>query len=276
MNENMTIRIYIDGETIAGLEFQLLLAHGIGFTDREDEKGRIPWGTTRIAHDADGSVYNTYRIPFMKSIKVTATHPVGGRFWYIIRGVENYPLIMGSLLLPKTTRLRLYKNEQVTLKPLEFLTLANIAKTAGAIYQVTLAVESNSSSYLEACMRAKIDGSPDYTWLSSGTEDFFLSAYYFNEGVYHLPNAGLTYKKNGTMSAYKFFEDDPLLFTSSFELIWRCGEQFDPPDEGGCPSDFPPPVHEGYGRMRRDYKPTDTLQPIKATTYTWVYEWQQT
>lgn len=271
MNENMTICIYIDGETNPSLEFQLLLAHGIGFTEKDEEQ-YIPWGTARIAHAADGGIYNTYRIPFMKSITVTASHPVGGRFWYIIRGVENYPLIIGGLLLPQTARLRLYKNEDVVLQPLQFLTLADITKTAGALYQVTLAAESNSSSYLEACMRAKIDGSSDITWLSSGTEDFFLSAYYFNKGIYHLPNAGLTYKENSTLSAYKFFENDPLLFTSSFELIWRCGETQG--DQNGCPSDFPSSSAAVRNRPQ-DYKP-NTVYPTKVTTYTWVYEWQQT
>jgi len=42
-------------------------------------------------------------------------------------------------------------------------------------------------------MRAKIDGAANITWLSSGTEDFFLSAYYFDAGVYHTENSGLTY-----------------------------------------------------------------------------------
>ena len=270
MDQDTTIRIYIDDEINANIEFKLLLAHGVGFTEK-DEVPNIPWGTRRIAHGADGGIYNTYRIPFMKSIMVTASHPNGGIFWYIIRGVENYPLILGSLLLPKTARLRLYKNEKVTLQPLQFLTLANVAQTAGALYQVTLAVESNSSSYLEACMRARIDGSPDITWLSSGTEDFFLSAYYFNRGLYHLDNAGLTYKSNGTLSAYKFFENDPFLFSSSLELIWRCGETINPPDLQGCPSDFPP-GDSGY-KHRDYYSAPKVLDAITATTYTWVYEW---
>ena len=38
-----------------------------------------------------------------------------------------------------------------------------------------------SYGYLEACMRALVDGSTDPIFLSSGAEDYFLSAYYFNE-----------------------------------------------------------------------------------------------
>ena len=95
----------------------------------------------------------------------------------------------------------------------------------GALFQVTLAASSSDFTYLEGCVRAFIDGNNTTTFLSSGTEDFFLSAFYYNSGLFHSDNSGLTYKADpGTMSAYKFFEDDPVLFSKSFRLRWRCGE----------------------------------------------------
>ena len=236
MDENMRIRIYIDGEDEASLDFQVLLAHGIGI-GQNLENPYVPWGNDRLAHEARGGIYNTCD---MKSFRVTATHPHGGLFWYIIRGVENYPLVLGHLQLPASTRLRLYKNVNVTLGPYKFLPLVDRTKTAGAVYQITIAANSSNFYYLEACMRARIDGATDVTWLSSGTEDFFLSAYYFDAGVYHTENSGLTYSNGkGTMSVYKFFDNDPLLFSKSLELAWRCGETHDGVD--GCPSDYPPP-----------------------------------
>lgn len=266
MDENMRIRIYIDGETSPSLDFQLLLAHGIGFTEKLEAQ-YTPWGTRRLAHAADGGIYNTYRIPFSKSFKVTATHPKGGQFFYIIRGVENMPVVVGDLTLPSNARLRLYKNVNVKLSPLQFIPLASTNNTAGLLFQVTLAANSTDFNYLEACMRAIIDGSSNVTWLSSGTEDFFLSAYYFNRGVFHLDNSGLTYlEKPGMMSAYKFFENDPLLFTSSFQLLWRCGETLD--TNYGCPTDWPPP---GATESSRNSLPK--LADTVVTTYTWLYEY---
>lgn len=270
MDENATIRIYIDGETTASLDFQLLIAHGIGFTEKTESQ-YIPWGTRRLGHAADGGIHNTYRIPFSKSFNVTLTHPTGGTFWYIIRGVENYPLVVGDLVLLPSTRLRLYKKVNVQLQPLEFITLANITGTAGYVYQITLVAQSSDLTFLEACMRAKIDGSKDLTWLSSGTEDFFLSAYYFNKGVYHFDNAGLTHLGNGTVSAYKFFENDPLLFTKSMELMWRCGEVSDGPD--GCPSSFPPPAPTGGDTFEFKDKTSPMYKPTNVTSYVWVYEY---
>ena len=263
MDEYARIRIYIDDESTASLDFQLLLAHGIGFTE-DEEAPNLPWGTKNIGHTADGGVFNTYRIPFSKSFTVTVTHPKGGLFWYIIRGVENYPLRVGDLILPANARLRLYKNVDVKLNPLEFLTLASISKSAGFLYQITIAARSVNYRYLEACGRARIDNSDSLSWLSSGTEDFFLSAYYFNKGIYHLHNSGLTYYDGaGTMSAYKFFENDPVLFSSSLELTWRCGETFD--GDQGCPTDWPPP----NSSLSKSPSPSDTT----ITTYTWVYEY---
>ena len=248
MNQNARIRIYIDGEMDASLDFNLFIAHGLGFPESDDLKN-IPWGTRRIAHTADGGIYNTIRIPFSKSFRVTATTQSSGYMWYIIRGVENYPLVLGDLVLPSHTRLRLYKNENFRLKPLDFMNLAYVKSSAGALFMVTLVAESSNLVFLEGCFRAYIDGSNRTTWLSSGTEDFFLSAFYFNKGLYHLSNAGLTYKSAGSIAAYKFFENDPLLFSKSFELWWRCSDKDIGGDKYGCPNSWPdttPPRNEKF------------------------------
>jgi len=313
MNQNARIRIYIDGEEDASLDFNLFIAHGLGFPE-SDELKNIPWGTRRIAHTANGGIYNTIRIPFSKSFRVTATTQSSGMMWYIIRGVENYPVVLGDLVLPSHTRLRLYKNENFLLKPLDFMNLAYVKSSAGALFMVTMVAESSNLVFLEGCFRAYIDGSNRTTWLSSGTEDFFLSAFYFNKGLYHLNNAGLTFKSNNSqIAAYKFFENDPLLFTKSLELWWRCSDDIVANDKYGCPNSWPDKTpsrsdkfFEKYAAMKDElYKKSPLsekelakelssmdemqlkykiakegvqaylppMQPAKVTTYTWVYEW---
>ena len=253
MNQNARIKIYIDGEVDASLDFNLFIAHGLaGFPDSEnDDLTHGPWGTRRIGHTAaNGGIYNTIRIPFSTSFRVTATTQSSGYMWYIIRGVENYPVVLGDLVLPSNTRLRLHKNEIFLLKPMDFMNLAYVKSSAGALFMVTLVAESSNLVFLEGCFRAYLDGSNRTTWLSSGTEDFFLSAFYFDKGVYHLDNAGLTYKDKGRIAAYKFFENDPVLFTKSFELWWRCSDDIvDNHDPYGCPNRWPditPPRTEKY------------------------------
>ena len=253
MNRQTIIRIYIDGEVEASLDFNLFIAHGLAeFPENNNLTNvpKVPWGTSTIGHTAaDGGIYNTFRIPFSKSFRVTATTQSSGTMWYIIRGVENYPVVLGELVLPPHTRLRLYKNENFRLKPLEFMNLAYVKSSAGALLMVTLVAESSNLVFLEGCFRAYIDGSNRTTWLSSGTEDFFLSAFYFNKGLYNLTNAGLTYKDNKRIAAYKFFDNDPVLFTKSFELWWRCSDDDMSRVKYGCPNSWPdttPPRSEKF------------------------------
>jgi len=173
-------------------------------------------------------------------------------FWWIIRGVENLPVFLGNLRLPTNARLRLEVHENVELEPLQMFDLCRSAR-AGALYQVTLAVASKNFNFLEAVLRAYLDGAREPLLLSSGTEDYFLGTYYFNRGMYHFPIAGLTHKEqdaDGTcrFSAYRFHEDDPIIFQKGLRLAWRNGEE-------------------------KDGKPYGTPQRSRATSYVWLYEW---
>jgi len=186
-----------------------------------------------------------------------------------VRGVTNYPIILGDLQLPPNTRLYLYKNENVELTPEEFITLAMVNNTAGALFGVTLQANSSDYNYLEACMRVKLDADANFQFLSSGTEDFFLSAYYFDRGLYHDDNAGCTQIINpGGMSAYKFFSRDPILFTKKLELVWRCGETQG--DSNGCPYEFN--ATNNAAKRIKNVQLAKTL----VTTYAWVYQYKFT
>ena len=98
-----------------------------------------------------------------------------------------------TALFREQARLKLHRFEAPTVGG-ELVTLANISKgTAGALLNVRFDAAGLFYGYLEACMRALIDQSTTPLFLSSGAEDYFLSAYYFNEGEFKTPNSGLTY-----------------------------------------------------------------------------------
>ena len=80
-------------------------------------------------------------------------------------------------------------------------------------------------------------------FLSSGAEDYFLSAYYFNEGNFKTPNSGLTYYDgNGTLSAYKTHDRDPVLWHDGIKLVFRnCETTAGCGDLEHCPNQFCPP-----------------------------------
>ena len=252
------IRIYVDGETNASIDMELFLGHGIGFGDEFS-----PWGTVRIGNTGTGTtVYNTYRIPFGKGVRVTAqrapTSPDAPPFWWIIRGTENLPVALGGITLPANARLKLYKLENRVAQPLEEFALCDVPGD-GALYQVTIAAKGlrksetkpgRDLSFLEACMRAYVGGSRKPLMLSSGLEDYFLGTYYFNKGRYATPVAGVTHldKNENEFSAYRFHEDDPVFFQNGLRLTCRCGEKF------GDKVFVDPP-------------------PTLYTTYVWLYQW---
>ena len=141
-------------------------------------------------------------------------------------------------------------------EPLEEFTLCDV-KGKGALYQVTMAADGlrdkgdwKDISYLEAMVRAYLDGAASPTLLSSGLEDYFLGTYYFNRGRYANALAGLTHldMKGNTFSAYRFHDDDPVFFSGGLRLTCRCGEELD-------------------GKLLHDPPRT------RFTTYTWVNQW---
>ena len=96
------IRFYVDGEAKASIDMELFLGHGIGWGDAS-----APWGSARLGKTGHPSgLYNTYRIPFGKGVRVTGQLGVGVEkpqvFWWIIRGVENLPVSSGIFACRRT------------------------------------------------------------------------------------------------------------------------------------------------------------------------------
>jgi len=116
--EHIDIKVYIDDEEQPSIDMEMYLGHGIGFKDNY-----APWGTERMGNIGGGSgIYNTYKIPFGKNIKITAQLDSTGKemqdFWWIIRGTENLPIEFSGVKLPESARLKLYKLENYTAEPL--------------------------------------------------------------------------------------------------------------------------------------------------------------
>jgi hypothetical protein len=243
----LRIRVYVDHEEQPSINMELGMGAGFGFEDT-----MAPWGTKFSGKTGDPSgIYNFYRIPFTEHVRVTAELPAGVSddqvFWWIIRGIQNTNLEVSGWQLPSGTRLRLYRRENETVQPLAELDLCQI-QGRGMLFQTTIAAKSTKLDFLEAMMRAYIDGATEPQLLSSGLEDYFCGTYYFNRGPYHLPQSGLTHKDNTSFSAYRFHDEDPIFFTRGLRLTCRCGEKI---------GDLV------FGDPR----------PTTYTTYAWVYEW---
>jgi hypothetical protein len=157
-----------------------------------------PWGIGMMGRTAHtGGVYSTVHIPFQTSIRTSIQAPESAMgqsvYWFMIRGVEGHGGIqlgggggMGHALeIPRSARLRVTRIPPTVVEPYEFLTLASRPNhTSGALLRVTLDASGPDFSYLEACLRLLVGGDDAVTplFLSSGIEDYFLSASYFDAG----------------------------------------------------------------------------------------------
>jgi len=252
--ENTRIRYYVDGEATASIDMELYMGHGIGFNENH-----APWATKHVGKiGRQNGIYNNYRIPFGKSVRVTAQRAAEAdenpQIWWIIRGTENGRAALGGVELPKTARLKLVRLENYEAQPLEEFDLCNVSGQ-GALYQVMIAAQSTNLTFLEACMRAYLGTEKTPLMLSSGLEDYFLGTYYFDTGIFHADIAGLTHfnKQEATFSAYRFHDDDPVFFHDGLRLTCRCGE-----------------TEHGDTEGQKAY-----MNPEKTrfTTYAWVYQW---
>eukprot|EP00759_Apiculatamorpha_spiralis_P032642 PhF_6_TR3410/c0_g1_i3/m.4925 len=239
--ENGRFRLYIDNETKPSIDVSVLdLAHvgaraAVGNNAPTDGS---PFGHTLFGKTAkSGAVYSTIRIPFGSAIRATIQAPstcnTTQTFWFIIRGVMNIPgIVFGDFILPPTARVRILENVTLGLKPLDYITLSPGA-SAGTLILSSQEVQSTDLNYLEGCVRVFIDGSNTPQFLSSGTEDYYLSASYFDEGRFTTPLSGLTYLNGAATAMYKTHERDPVMWTKYFQIAFRNME------DASCPTKWP-------------------------------------
>ncbi|MEX0321707.1 MAG: DUF2961 domain-containing protein [Puniceicoccaceae bacterium] len=257
--DSVRIRYYIDGEAEASIDMDLYMGHGIGF-----KEPRAPWANRYMGKIGKNSgLHNNYQIPFGKSVRVTAqiqTYPedeANPQLWWIIRGIENGKVQIGKRTLPDEARLKLYRKEDYTAKPMEEVELFNSNKS-GAVFLVAVAAKSvpggRRLTYLEGCVRGYFPDQREPLLMSSGMEDYFLGTYYFNTGYFVSDTGGLTHinKKVGSFSAFRIHDADPVFFSDGMSMTVRNGETMHGTIEG---EHFLEPPSTTY------------------TTYTWVYEW---
>lgn len=189
-NPGTRMRIYIDGESVASVDYPIFLAHGAGPAQLKLMNGtEAAWSSLLFARTHDSGWSNSYLIPFGRSVRVTITCPVKSKFWYMVRGLEEAPLVVSGLTLPTSTRLRLVRNT-MTVPINGVVPLANLSGTAGLLRQVNIVANSTQAAYQEGCVSAIVDGSP--LWISSGMEDYALGAYFHSMPAQHLRLSGFS------------------------------------------------------------------------------------
>jgi len=260
--EKAVVRYYVDNEANASIAFLPPLACGTA-----PDEPRAPWGTKWIGKGAkDGSWFHNFHIPFQKSVKVTIQHLTGsfGGFYMIVRGAPNLAINWGGVDIPSNAKLLLQRFEE-TVEPLAWVPVVNVASGSGLFIMHTLYVQSTNLNCLEGCYHQYVPPTQDFpgTVLSTGTEDYFDSGWYFNAGGFTFPVAGLTHMvttpTSAAVSAYRFHEMDPMPFDQGMLIHWRNGDMVDP-----------------AGRkcfMKTGGGIVGSPGPTAVITYAWVYTW---
>jgi len=239
--DRMWVEYFIDGEASPSISYQPSMACGVGFPataghDFEYSASGLCGKTAPL-----GGWYNTFPIPFYKSVLVTvraneADSCFGG--YVNVRGTPNLPLVLpvSGVPLPAGTRMALQKNPIALRQPNEDVSVASFpAGTSGVVFQVAWAVQaapvggaSAGGGYIEGCWRLHRQANEPFPGLIIGTgvEDYFDSGFYFGADsgdklgtLFSNALSGLTQFErtdNNTierLSAYRFHTADPLVFT---------------------------------------------------------------
>ncbi len=247
---------YIDDDVQPSLSFTPAAAAGTVFHNYSAVNAtwaRPPWSTQWMGQNAlDSGWFNTFRVPFYRSCRVVARLPFGVNHfsvevWITVRGTEGLPLSIGGVPLPLDKRPRLVSQRLLpeTFAAHGFVTFAEVPRGyAGMLFMHAMHASSGARDFFEGCYHTydPHTDSPlaDDVWpgsvLSTGFEDYFVSAYGFTAGVYAGHIAGLTYSdctrdfgpgQHCAVSAYRMHDVDHLFFDDGFVLLWRVGERTD-------------------------------------------------
>jgi len=209
-------------------------------------------------------------MPFNKRVRVTvqSTNGTRGGFYFIVRGTPNLENVIGGVTIPPQAKLKLLVFNK-TVNPLDFVPIVSVPSGySGYFFMQTLAVKSDNMNFLEGCFHQYTPFNNQQfpgVVLSSGTEDYFDSAWYFNAGEFRLPVSGYTHLDTHnssyvTWSAYRFHEMDPIVFDDGLLIHWRNGDVVDP-----------------YGLKCFTINGSKAGNPSKSdvVVYAWVYVWRK-
>ena len=163
------VRYYIDGEATASVNIPVGFGAGEPYGDDDG-----PWsaGSAFGKTGEPSGLFNSFPIPFAKSINITVEIVQGGKpgsltsggFWIIVRGRTlmaaqadelTFPLPgSAGVLLPHTARLKTVENSNVPVPGGATMALFNSTAARGAVYLVVLEVDAlGGPSFLEGCFR---------------------------------------------------------------------------------------------------------------------------
>jgi len=235
------ISLFIDGETDASVTFfpyELTGIPSLTAWNTTHAAEQPPWQSPIWARNSGTSFVSTLPIPFTQSLRITLTYmgTASAVLYYQAHGVfpngGYFPF--NSVNLPLAARFVIQRNDLI-LPRLAYLPIVNFsAGSTVLIAAMAIAFTAPNLNTLEGCFHTYTTAATPYPGQlhSTGTEDEFISSYYFDQGAFQGRGAGLYYKHDSpnaaAVSMWRSYFDDPMLLTDGGSFVWRNGDASDP------------------------------------------------
>ena len=277
--EKVLVSMYIDGEAAPSLTFFPYEFTGGSGLDSYNRTLAIPattWTADLWGRNSATSWTNSFLIPFGTSLRITlkyvGTVDPGAYVYYQAHGVlDAHAASFGKVPLPATARL-VVQRQALTLPGLGYLNVSQFSRgQAGLVAALALAFVAPNLNTLEGCFHFFPTAATPYPGQlhSTGTEDEFLSSYYFDLGLFASRSAGLLYKAAGDLphggtsasaAMWRTYQDDPMLFSDGGAFTWRNGDTVEAATGIKC-------------ILREGGTPVGSPQLADVTALTWNYVW---
>jgi hypothetical protein len=212
------LRMYWDGETSPSVEVPIGDFFGTGFQYKHY--------LTPFLGMSSGGYYSYFPMPFNSGARIEVVNETGqeiNSFYYHI----DYQKLSGPLE-PSVARFHSSWHREIRTSPGRYYTILE-AEGEGHLVGVNLSMQSYDGglSFLEGDEMIYVDGEREASVKGTGTEDYFNSGWYFNQGEFAAPYHGLILKDDslGRIAAYRFHVLDVIPFKKSIRALIEHGDR---------------------------------------------------
>lgn len=236
--EDTQVQIFVNGEatpSITYYPYELTALPSLAAFNQSMRSVQPPWGSPLFSRNSASSFTNTIPVPFSNGLRIVLqyTGQRSATLYYQAHGTvvtaanptDGSTFPFGGTRVPLTARLVIQRNA-LTLPRLAYLGIVNFTSGEGIIAAMAIAFKAPNLNTLEGCFNLyKTAATPFPGELhSTGTEDEFISSYYFDQGPYQGRNSGVYYKGNGgesvsTIAMWRSYYEDPMRFKDGGALL---------------------------------------------------------
>ena len=241
----IVLRMYWDGETSPSVEVPIGDFFGTGFQYKHY--------VTPFVGMSSGGYYSYFPMPFNTGARIEVVNETGqevNSFYYHI----DYQRL-GEPLEPDVARFHATWHRELRTSPGRYYTLLE-AEGEGHLVGVNMSMQSYDGglSFLEGDEMIYVDGETEASVKGTGTEDYFNSGWYFNQGEFSAPYHGLIIKDDslGRIAAYRFHVLDVIPFTKSIRALIEHG------DRNSEVADY---SSTAYWYQKEPHRPFDRMMP---------------